>query len=242
MGGVECLASGGPALGSVGCMVGLMVTSKRSYSREQLPGLLLSVPLSLSWAPDPASTGDPPTLAGGFGSVSGGLTSFLWVLVCARFCLCPPRLESVFPPVLWKSCNQIPLAFKVRFPGDRQSLYQIPRLGSLTWGSEPSQQWENFFGGILQFVSHPPGGGGIWFYCDCALPVILLWFLLCLWTGVSFYSGFQHPSLDGCSAASCNFGAPAGGDECMSFYSAILNQSIINFLVRQKLVSVLKYR
>ena len=38
------------------------------------------------------------------------------VLVCTRFCLCPPRLESLFPPVLWKSCNQIPLAFKVRSP------------------------------------------------------------------------------------------------------------------------------
>ena len=30
-----------------------------------------------------------------------------------RFCLCPPR---VFFPQLWKFCNQIPLAFKVKFP------------------------------------------------------------------------------------------------------------------------------
>ena len=27
------------------------------------------------------------------------------------------RLESLFPSVLWKSCKQIPLAFKARFPG-----------------------------------------------------------------------------------------------------------------------------
>ena len=45
------------------------------------------------------STGDPPTRAGSFGSVSCGVTApSLWVLVCARFCLCPPRLESLFPP------------------------------------------------------------------------------------------------------------------------------------------------
>ena len=65
---------------------------------------------------------------------------FLWVLVDATFCLCPPRLQSV-SPVLWKSCNQIP--FKARFPRDSQSLCWIPSLESLRCGPEPSQQWEN---------------------------------------------------------------------------------------------------
>ena len=84
------------------------------------------------------STGDLPTLAGSCDSVSCGVTAtFLWVLVRARFGLCPPRLESLFPLVLWKSCNQIPLTFKARFPGDSQSLCPVPRLGSLTWGLEP---------------------------------------------------------------------------------------------------------
>ena len=41
------------------------------------------------------------------------------------------------------------MAFKVRFPGDSHSLYQIPRLGSLTWVSEHSPQWEYFFGIIV---------------------------------------------------------------------------------------------
>ena len=41
--------------------------------------------------------------------------------------------------------------------------------------------------------------------------------------GVSFLGGFQHPPGDGCSTASCDFGALAGGDEGTSFYSAILN-------------------
>ena len=67
------------------------------------------------------STGDPLTLAGRSGSVSCGVTApFPWVLVHARFCLCPPRVVSLFSPVLWKSWNQIPLALKVRFPRDSQ--------------------------------------------------------------------------------------------------------------------------
>ena len=67
-----------------------------------------------------------------FGSVSYGVTTaFPWVLVHARFCLCPLRLGSLFPPVLWKSYNQILLAFKARFSGDLQSLCQVPRLGGL---------------------------------------------------------------------------------------------------------------
>ena len=55
-----------------------------------------------------------------------------------------------------------PAGLMVRFPGDSQYLSWILRLGSLMWGSESSQQWENFFGIIvLQFVSHPPNGYGI---------------------------------------------------------------------------------
>ena len=54
--------------------------------------------------------------------------------------------ESLFPPVLWKFCNQIPLTFK---SGDSQSLCQIPRLGNLMCILEPSQQCENFFGIIF---------------------------------------------------------------------------------------------
>ena len=97
-------------------------------------------------------------------------------------CLCPPRVESLFPPVLLKSCNEIPLGFKVWFSRNSSSRCQTPRLGNLTWGSEPSLQWVDFFGiSVLQFVSHPPSSYGIWFYCDCAPPTISLWFLLCLW-------------------------------------------------------------
>ena len=71
--------------------------------------------------------------------VSCGVTAPLsWVLVCTRFCLCPPRVSV--SPVLWKFCNRIPLTCKVRFPGDSQSLCWIPRLGSLLWALEFLQQ------------------------------------------------------------------------------------------------------
>ena len=71
-----------------------------------------------------AFSGDSWTLTGKSGSVSCGDTaSFSWLLVCTWFCLCPSRLCF---PVLWKYCNQIPLASKVKFPGDSQSLCWIP--------------------------------------------------------------------------------------------------------------------
>ena len=50
---------------------------------------------------------------------------------CAQGFVCA-LLESV-SQVLWKLCNQIPLASKVKFSGDSQSLCQISRLGNMLW-------------------------------------------------------------------------------------------------------------
>ena len=116
-------------------------------------GYIVSLPIH-------SSTGDHPTLAGSFGSVSSGVTApLLWVLAHAKFCLCLARVESLFPPVLWKSYNQILLVLKARFPGESQSFCQIPRLGSLAWGSEPSQQWRTslvlLFSGL--WITQPMG-------------------------------------------------------------------------------------
>ena len=107
-----------------------------------------------------SSTGALQTQVGSCASVSCGVTApFLWVLVHVNFCLCPPWLESLFPPVLQKSYNWIPLAFKVRFPGDSQSFCHIPRLERLMWGSEHSQQREKFFGiTFLQFIGQQVWG------------------------------------------------------------------------------------
>ena len=96
-----------------------------------------------------ASARDSWMLTGKSGSVFCGVTApFSWVLVRTRFCL--PR---VYFPVLWHFCNQIPLAFKVKFPGSSQFLCWIPRLGNLLWALEFLQQCGSFFGIIvLQFV------------------------------------------------------------------------------------------
>ena len=138
-------------------------------------------------------------------------------------CVCPPRVGSLFPPVLSKSCNQFPLDFKVWFSRNSSSRCWTPRLGSLTWGSEPSLQWVDFCGIIvLLFVSHPPSSYGIRFYSDCALPTVSLWLLLCLWTWGILLGEVQCLPVDDSPAASCDSGALARGSESTSFYSAIL--------------------
>ena len=98
-----------------------------------------------------ASVGDSWTLTVNSGSVAYGVIVLSpgswWTqgFVCS--------LQESISPVLWKFCNQIPLVFKVKFPGGSQSLCQIPRLGNLWWALELLQQRENFFGIIvLQFV------------------------------------------------------------------------------------------
>ena len=147
--------------------------------------------------------------------------------MCTLLCVCPPRVESLFPPVLSESCNQISLVFKVWFSRNSSSHFQTPRLGSLTWGSEPSLLWVDFCGiSVLQFVSHPPRSYGNWFYCDCAPPTISFWLLLCLWMWGIFLVDFQCLPVDDCSAVSCDSGALTRGSERTSFYSTILNQSL----------------
>ena len=64
--------------------------------------------------------------------------------------------------------------------------------------------------------------------CDFAPPSIFLGFLLCPWMWGIFFGGFQH-SVDGCSAASFNFGVLTGEDEYTSFYSTILKGFFICF-------------
>ena len=62
-------------------------TSMRTF---QCPGPY-DEPLSIH-----TSTGASLTVAGSFGSVSCGVSiALLWVLVYAKFCLCPSRLQSV---------------------------------------------------------------------------------------------------------------------------------------------------
>ena len=143
--------------------------------------------------------------------------------MCALLCVCPPKVESLFPPVLSKSCSQIPLAFKVWFSRNSSSRCPTPRLGSLMWGSEPWLQWVDFCGiSVLQSVSHPPSSYGIWFYCGCVPPTVSFWLFLCLWMWGIVFGEFQCLPVDDCPAASCDSGVLTRGSESTSFYSAIL--------------------
>ena len=149
-----------------------------------------------------------------------------------HLCVCPLRVESLFPPVLSKSCNQIPLAFKVWFSGNSSTRCRTPGLGSLTWDSEPSVQWVDFCGIIfLQYLSHPPSDYGIWFYCDCAPRTVSLRLLLCLCMWGMFFGEFQCLPVIDCSAVSSDSSALTRGSECTFFYSAILSQSNIIYVL-----------
>ena len=66
-----------------------------SFKRSYAYTVVFSAPdLTLQQATvDPVSDGDSWTLTGKSGSVSCGVIApFSWVLVCKRFCFCPPRV------------------------------------------------------------------------------------------------------------------------------------------------------
>ena len=207
----------------LGSLVGLMTDSGRTHTKEYFPELLLPVSLSPRWATATSLLCRRPSNTSRYVwfSLPWGHCSFPWVLMCTLLCVCPPRVESLFPPVLSKSCNQIPLDFKVSFSRSSSSRYQTPRLGTLTWGSEPSLQWVDFCGiSVFQSVSHPPSSYGIFFYCDWAPPTISLWLLLCLWMWGIFFG--ECLPVNDCPAASCDSGVLTRESDSMSFYSTIL--------------------
>ena len=118
------------------------------------------------------------------------------VLVWTRFCARLLRVKSLFPPILWSSCNQALLAFKAKCSGGSSSRTPGPRaVGGLMWGSELSLLWEILWNIIiLQFVAVPRGGGGhIEFDYIVSLPLllVLLWFLLYVFSCTSFLVGFR---------------------------------------------------
>ena len=221
-----------PSLRSVGSMVGLMVNSKRLYAKGDLPVPPVPVATLLTHA----SAGGPPALACSFGSVSCGVIAhLLWVILHAKFCLCPPKLESLLTSVLWKAYNQISLGLKARFPGDSQSLCHIARLRSM----------------VLGFRTFRTVRERLWYYCSpvCGSPTWQVWDLILPGLCPSCHlSAASSLFLDGGTffcwvpASSCRwvlqFGALMGGDECTSFYSTVLNLvPLLNVLKTQFMAS-----
>ena len=132
-----------------GCVPSLLFDLGPNYGGgNEDSGLLQKVPCKHCHTPWPqhcsrppqthTSAGDSWTLTDKSGSVSCGVSApFSWVLVHTRFYFV--LQESVWDwGALCKSCNQIPLAFKVKFRGGSQSLCQILRLVYLLWVLELS--------------------------------------------------------------------------------------------------------
>ena len=62
-------------------------------------------------------------------------------------------------------------------------------------------------------------------------------FSFALGHGISFFGRIQHSPVDGCSAASCDFGA-LPEDECMTFFSTVLK--MVNTEIRLIIVFAAK--
>ena len=101
----------------MGSMVGLMATSKRVYTRGDLPACCSQCPIPVLGPCRPTPPQETLTPAGGFGSVSRGVTTlFLWVLVCTWFCCALQDWSLCFP----QSCGS--LVIKSRWPSRSDSL------------------------------------------------------------------------------------------------------------------------
>ena len=109
---------------------GMLMDIPKSFASNALP------PQQATFAP--VFPGGPPRTAVRFDSDSYGDFALPWDPVHVKFHVCLLRMVSPFPPVLWSSCTQAPLAFNARCSVGSFPQYQIPRPGDLTWGSELS--------------------------------------------------------------------------------------------------------
>ena len=138
-------------------------------------------------------------------------------------CACPPRVESLFPPVLWSSCTQAPLAFKAKGSGGSSSQCQIPRLGSLMWDSKLSLLWGKLCDIIIfQFVGRLPSGYGVLLYRESAPLPSCCGFFFVFGCRISFFGRFQS-FLSIVVQQSVVIGVFVRGGELKSFYSAMLS-------------------
>ena len=102
----------------LGSLVGLMVDSGRAHSKEYFPEFCCQCPCPHSETqPPPASAGDPPTLAGGSGSVSYGVTAPSPGSQCTHYFVCALQEWSLCFP---QSCRSP--AIKSHKPSKSDSL------------------------------------------------------------------------------------------------------------------------
>ena len=119
--------------------------------------------------PPPVSIGYPQTLAEKSGPVFYEVTDFFsWVLVHTRPCVCPLRVEFLFPLVLWNSYGQTLVAFKDRFSQGSSSHCQTQNFHSI-W----ELLWHNYFSDCRSLIQYR-----MWFDHNLTFPTNLLWLLL----------------------------------------------------------------
>ena len=97
------------------------------------------------------------------------------------------------------------------------------RSGSVSRGGHCTFPWVLVPTGFV--CALPESLVGMRFDFNVSAPLLLscFGFSFVLGRGASFFGGFAHPPVDGCSAASCAFGVLAGDGECTPFYSTILH-------------------
>ena len=112
----------------------------------QRKALLLNIPESFAFNVLPSQqatftpvfSGCPPRTAVRFDPDSHGDLALPWDPVHMKVCVRLLRMGSLFPPVLWSSYAQAPLAFSARYSRGSFSQCQIPTGEGLMWGSELS--------------------------------------------------------------------------------------------------------
>ena len=179
--------------------------------------------------PPLTSAGGPPTLAGRSGSVSYGVTVPSPGSQCAHYFVCALQEWTLcFPQSCWS------LAIKSRQPSKSDSL-GIPPPVARPPGLEA-------WCGVRTFT---PVGGLLWYKCSpvCESPTQQIWDLILLWLCPSyhlilasslsldvgyFFGELQCLPVYDCSTVSCDSDALSRGSECMSFYSTIVNQSLMS--------------
>ena len=149
-------------------------------------------------------------------SLLWGPCSFPWVLVYTRFCLCPPRV--CFPKSCVSSCGSfvglLGTSSKRSYATPRTAAPRAPApAAGHCWPVPTQETLKHSKAGLAQslwgLLVHT---GFVWALrtslagmvfdskWDFAPPTILLGFLLCPWTWVSFFGGIQHSPVDGFSS------------------------------------------
>ena len=137
--------------------------------------------------------------------VSSGNSMVGLMVISSKRAYAIPRLHPELLPLRQATADLYPCRRHSNTQRQAQSLWGL--LGCTEVLFEPSEHIWCVWGLILNVISPLlPSCWGFAFALGC---------------GVSSFGGILHSAVDGCSAASCNFGVLAGEDECTSFYSTI---------------------